>query len=151
MIMVRISRKLNIIKLSDQQINDMILYIKRQKDIDSFYIYGSYGSSHQTLFSDVDFAVLPSSQKKLDFQRDLEILTELQHIGRSDDINLVDLLQVPITLQMRILETGRLLYCESQIYLADFTESVIRRYSDFEPDLRAFYLDYDAGLREELL
>lgn len=148
--MARISRKLDMIKLTAKQIADMIAYMKRQDDISALFLYGSYGTEYQTLFSDVDFAILPSPSK-LDFGRELYLLAELQHIGQNDDINLVNLLQMPVTLQMRILETGQLLYCRNEILLADFTEQVIRRHSDFEPDLRVFYQDYDAGLREELL
>lgn len=149
--MVRICRKLELIKLTDQQIDEMIGYIKEQGDVAVFYIYGSYGTKHQTLFSDVDLAILPAEKTKLEFQRYLTLLAEIQCIGTSDDINLVDLFQVPVTLQMRILESGRILYCKNEVYVADFKESVICRYSDYEPDLRAIYQDYDAGIREEYL
>ncbi len=35
--------------------------------------------------------------------------------------------------------------------LADFIETVIRRYCDFRPDLESIYRDFDTGLREEFL
>ncbi len=86
-----------------------------------------------------------------DYRRELDLLAELCHIGRNDDINLVNLRRVPVTLQMRVLETGRLLYVKNPILLADFKESVIRRYCDFEPDMKNLYQDFDTGLREEFL
>jgi predicted nucleotidyltransferase len=116
----------------------------------AFYLYGSYGTEHQTPLSDVDFAVLPIS-KDFCLYREMETLSELQFIAGNDDINLINLLKVPITLQIRVLETGKLLYCKDDNLLSDFKELVIRYYCDFKPDLRAFYRDYDAGLREEFL
>jgi len=86
----------------------------------AFYLYGSYGTEYQTILSDVDFAVLPFSKKELDIDRELELLSELQLIGRSDDINMVNLLKVPVTLQMRVLESGRLLFCEDRRVFGGF-------------------------------
>ncbi len=149
--MARLSRKLAIITLSPQQLKSMTDFIKSQKDILAFFLYGSYGTKLQTALSDVDFAVLPMSQTSWDYRRELDLLAGLCHIGRNDDINLVNLQQVPVTLQMRVLETGRLLYVKDAILLADFKESVIRRYCDFEPDLKNLYRDFDTGLREEFL
>jgi predicted nucleotidyltransferase len=139
------------IRLSRKQIDTMASYMEKQEDVLAFYLYGSYGTEYQTILSDVDFAVLPFSKKELDIDRELELLSELQLIGRSDDINMVNLLKVPVTLQMRVLESGRLLFCRIDVFLADFKELVIRRYCDFEPDPSTFYRDYDAGLREEFL
>jgi predicted nucleotidyltransferase len=148
--MVRLNKNLEIIKLSRRQIDEMINYLKKQKDVLAFYLYGSYGTEHQTPLSDVDFAVLPIS-KDFCLYREMETLSELQFIAGNDDINLINLLKVPITLQIRVLETGKLLYCKDDNLLSDFKELVIRYYCDFEPDLRVFYRDYDAGLREEFL
>lgn len=148
--MVRLNKNLEIIKLSRRQIDEMINYLKKQKDVLAFYLYGSYGTEHQTPLSDVDFAVLPIS-KDFCLYREMETLSELQFITGNDDINLINLLKVPITLQIRVLETGKLLYCKDDNLLSDFKELVIRYYCDFESDLRAFYRDYDAGLREEFL
>ncbi|MDN5348332.1 MAG: uncharacterized protein PWP65_1896 [Clostridia bacterium] len=147
--MVRLSRKLDMITLSDEQLQAMVKYIIKQRDILGFYLYGSYGTELQTPLSDLDLAVLPMPGSRLDLQRELEIWSELAHIGKNDDINLINLGEVPVTLQMRVLQTGRLLFSRDDALLADFKERVIRRYCDFAPDLKAFYRDFDAGLREE--
>jgi predicted nucleotidyltransferase len=149
--MVRLSRKLKKIKLTSGQLQNIVGYIKQQEDILALYLYGSYGTEYQTVFSDVDFAVLPMRFSPLDHEREIELNAELIQLGKNDDINLVNLSRVPVTLQMQVLETGRLLYCKDELLLADFKESVIRRYCDFEPDLRNIYQDFDAGLREEFI
>ncbi|WP_338833312.1 hypothetical protein MHLNE_22670 [Moorella humiferrea] len=149
--MVRLSRKLEKITLSPDQIKNMMDFADRQKDVLALFLYGSYGTQWQTALSDIDLAILPMPGTSWDYKRELELLAEFCHIGGSDDINVVNLHHVPVTLQMRVLETGRLLYVKDEILLADFKERVIRRYCDFEPDLKSLYRDFDAGLREEFL
>ena len=149
--MVRISRRLNFIKVSDEQLRIMAACMEGQCDILAFYLFGSYGTKQQTLLSDIDFAVLPMPGETLDVWRELDLLGELQQISEEDDTNLVNLSRAPVTLQMKVLAGGRLLYCRDPVLLADFKEHVIRRYCDFAPHLQEFYRDYDAGLKEELL
>lgn len=147
----RIDKRLETLKLNPAQLEAMTEYASKQADIVALFLYGSYGKEQQTPLSDIDLAVLPFLNLQLTLDRELEILSELQGIGESDDINLVNLQKVPVTLQMRVLESGHLLYCRDHIALADFKEYVIRRYCDFAPDLQAIYRDYDASLREEYL
>jgi len=146
-----LSRKLEKINLSPGKLKTITDYVKKQEDILALYLYGSYGTELQTILSDVDLAVLPMPSSSWDYERELELLAEMARIGKNDDINLVNLRRVPVILQMRVLETGRLLYSKDEIFLADFKESLIRRYCDFEPDLKNLYLDFDDGLREEFL
>ena len=148
--MVRIG-ELKVITINKDQLNAMVDYIKNRGDILAFFIYGSYGTKYQTIFSDVDLAVLPRPGATFDFRSELSAAAELSLIGKSDDINLINLNKVPVTLQMEVLETGKLLYCADKLLLSDFIESVMLRYCDFEPDLRSFYQDYDYGLKRDYL
>ncbi len=147
--MARISKYPDIIQLTTNQIDNIINEVKEYQDIIALYLYGSYGTELQSPLSDVDLAILPASEIK--FSDELALTAKIQEIGKSDDINTVNLLKVPITLQMEVISTGELLYCRDQIKLADFKEYVIRRYCDFEPDLKQFNIDYDIGLRKEFL
>lgn len=149
--MARLSRRPEKITLSPQQLKKLTDFIRSQGDILAFYLYGSYGTEFQTALSDVDFAVLPMPTVPWDCKRELDLQAELSGIGQCDDISLINLQRVPVTLQMRVIETGRLLYVRDEIMLADFKEGVIRRYCDFEPDLKNIYRDFEAGLREEFL
>jgi len=140
---------LKMIRIDQDQLNAMVDYLKNRGDILAFYIYGSYGSKYQTIFSDVDLAVLPTPGVTFNFKSELSAAAELSLIGKTDDINLINLNKVPVTLQMEVLETGKLLYCADELLLSDFIESVMLRYCDFEPDLRSFYQDYDYGLKRD--
>ncbi len=127
----------------------MVEYVQGQDDVLALFLYGSYGTGYQTPLSDVDLALLPLPGHRWTSGRLLELMSGLAEIGKNDDINTINLLEVPVILQMRVLDTGQLLYCRDECLLADFTESVIRRHCDFAPDLRNIFRDFDAGLREE--
>ncbi|MDW7739258.1 MAG: nucleotidyltransferase domain-containing protein [Bacillota bacterium] len=148
--MVRLGKP-GMINLNKAQIDDMVRYIESRGDIIAFYLYGSHGTEYQTVFSDVDLAILPMPASDFDFNEELNIMSKLNDLGNSDDINLVNLKKAPVTLQMKVLDSGRLLYCADAVLLADFIESVILKYSDFEPDLRLFNEDYDYSLKKEYL
>jgi len=137
--------------LSEKQVEKIKEYMKNQNEVVALYLYGSYGTKYQTPLSDVDLAFLPVNQYGVDVYKELEFASELQHIGENENINLVNLLKVPVTLQMNILKNGQLLFCKDKISLADFKEFVILSYCDFAPDLNEFYKEYDKGMQEELL
>lgn len=139
------------ITIDEEQINAMVDYIKNRGDILALYVYGSHGTEYQTIFSDIDLAVLPKPGVIFDLKNELSAAAELSSIGKSDDLNLINLNTVPVTLQMEVLETGKLLYCADKLLLSDFIESVMLQYCDFEPDLRTFYQDYDYGLKKDYL
>jgi len=147
---VRLSRKLEKIKLDQEQINGIKSEAAKCEDIIALFLFGSYGTEKQTPLSDVDLGFLPA-EEKLGLEKELSLLAKLEEIGKSEDINLVNLRKASVDLQMEVISTGKLLYCRDKNKLADFKERVIRVYCDFEPDLRNFYKDYDEGLREEFL
>lgn len=148
--MVRLSQNPEMIKLDPEQLNEFITAAADYKDIVALFLFGSYGTQRQTPLSDVDLAFLPEDED-FGFDRELSFMGRLGEIGKSDDINLVNLRKASIELQMKIISSGKLLYCRDKNKLADFKELVVKVYCDFEPDLRNFYKDYDEGLREEFL
>jgi len=139
------------INLSSEQFVAMSEYGQGRGDILALFIYGSYGTKYQTPMSDLDLAVLPLPDVKLDLAEELDITVRLMEICKTDHVNMINLYKVPVTLQMKVLEHGRLLYCADELQLADFVELVIKRYCDFAPDLKAIYEDYDSGLKEVFL
>ncbi len=52
-------------------------------------------------------------------------------------------------LQMKVLETGRQIYCADEIGLANFVEQVLNIYGDYMIDHRRFLEEYDATLVAE--
>lgn len=148
---MRLSRHISQIKLQDEQFEEMVRYCQAQPDILALYLYGSYGTPYQTPLSDVDLAVLPVPGTRWDLYRELDVHSELGRIGQNDDITVVNLRAVPVTLQFRVLETGKVLYARDPELVANFAAEVVLRHADFAPDLAALYRDWDYALREEFL
>lgn len=113
----------------------------------ALFLYGSYGTEHQTPLSDVDLAVLftrdavPSPDERL---RLGGLATE---VLREDDVSLTILNRAPLPFQHQVLRTGRILLVRDEVALADFRERVVHRYCDFAIDHEAMRADYDEGLR----
>jgi len=145
---VRLDKRPTKLLLAPHQFQQMIDFVQSQEDIIALILYGSYGTKYQTTLSDIDLAILPCSHS-WSLERLLDVMATLAAICKTDDVNLIDLREVPITLQMRVLDTGEKLFVRDPISLADFTEQVIRGHCDFEPFLKSFYRDYDTGLRRE--
>lgn len=148
---MRLARKIKKIVIGTKPFDYIVKFVESQSDIAALFIYGSYGTERQTALSDVDLAILPFPQCAMSPSREAEINFELAAIVGDDDINCINLQTVPVEMQMAVLETGSLIYCDNTEVLFNFIENVIRRYCDFEPDLRAIYDDYDAGLKGEFL
>lgn len=112
------------------------------------FVFGSYGTEHQTPLSDVDIAVLFRYGAEPDLERELSFKEEICDIAGEENVDLVVINRAPLPLQHRILSTGRQLFVADEIQLADFIEGVIKRYPDLKIDLDSFYRDYDEAFRE---
>lgn len=145
---MRLSRKMEKIDISGKltSLND---YLHGNEKIIAVFLFGSYGTSYQTTLSDVDFGLLAAV--KLSFEEQLNIQANFSEVLREDDINIIFLNQSDLIIQYRVLSEGRLIFCRDKILLANYQESVVKRYCDFQIDLIRFYEDYDFGLREEFL
>lgn len=62
-------------------------------------------------------------------------------------VDIVNLNRAHLSLRHRAI-SGLLIYERDPIRVSDFIEETIIRYIDDEPDLRAFYRDYDRALEE---
>lgn len=135
----------------DPYLPGLIRYLRQDGDIVAVWIFGSYGTPEQTPLSDVDLAVLFRPGTHPDPKRELRLAADITEIVREDDLNLVVLNHAPVTLQMRVLESGRPLYESDSAAVSDFVERVAKLYGDFAPDLLRFHDEYDDSLREAYL
>jgi uncharacterized protein len=147
--MVRLSKNREKINI-DSHLGKVRNYFSNRRDVAAAFLFGSYGTQYQTPLSDVDIAVLFIPGEDVNIETELKILADLADITEEDDINLVVLNKVPLTLQFEVLATGRLLE-KKDLYLEDFHEYVCKRYADFKIDLDQFNSEYDAALREVYL
>lgn len=132
----------------EPQMGALVHYLESRDDVLAAYLYGSYGTAHQTALSDVDIAVLFYRDKLPDRRRLLTLEADISSICREDDVNVLPLNEADVMLQFRVLETGRPLLEKEPGAVSDFREYVFRVHGDFEPFYRAFCRDYDHALRE---
>ena len=107
--------------------------------IDSVYLYGSVAYGKSDKFSDYDFAILFSNQltKKKRFELKLKLFALIaKELGENEDnIDVVDLLDVPTLLQFNAI-SGKLIHCKDEIRRVEFESYVMSRYHD-----EHYYLD----------
>ncbi len=147
--MVRLSKTKHKINI-EPRMAGIKQYFIDAPDVAAALLFGSYGTPYQTLLSDVDIAVLFKPEERIDLDRELLMSADLSSIAGEEDINLVVLNKVPLTLQFEILLTGKVLV-KKDFYLEDFHEYVCKRHADYRIDFDQFKKDYDAALGEVYL
>jgi len=143
---MRLDKNPKMINISEQ-LPDLQDFLRNEAQIIAAFLFGSYATRYQTSFSDVDLALL--TKKPTSLEEELAIFTTISDILQEDDVNIVFLRKTNLSMQYKILSTGRLLYCRDQIFLADFQEGVTKLFCDFQIDLNQFYHDYDLALKEK--
>lgn len=129
-------------------LQDLQGYLESREGLIAAWIFGSYGTPHQTPLSDLDLALLFRRDRVPDLSRQVDLYADIPEILHEEDVSITLLNRAPILFQFRVLETGRLLLCRDPVALADFTEEVLSRHADFIVDHEQFVKEYDQALRE---
>lgn len=127
---------------------DLRAYLERLDGLVAAWIYGSYGTSHQTPLSDLDLALVFRPGQVPDFRRELTIAGDIQEILHEDDAAVTVINRTPVIFQFRVLETGRQLVCNDPVALADFVERVLIEHGDYITDHEEFVREYDRAFSE---
>ena len=149
--MARLSRKPEIVDFSPAKEEEIVSLVESYGDILAFYLFGSYLTPFFTSLSDLDFALLPLPEIVLSREKEAEILSECSRIVGSEDVSLLNLRTTPLTLTIKVLQEGKLLFCRNGELLADFVERTIKFYGDWAVDEANIHQDFDYGLREEFV
>jgi len=125
------------IKLPDnvlEKLPDLIRTLKQHSEVVALYSFGSVAKKELKPLSDLDFAVLLSGQlnKKLRFEKHLELIGIFNTIFRTDEIDLTILNDAAFRFSFVVLKTGRLLYCRNKAELIDLRDQVVKTYLDFK-------------------
>jgi uncharacterized protein len=129
---------------------DALLEVCRQTpDLVAAYLFGSYGTEYQTPLSDVDLAFVFRLGHEPDADAEMEFRGRVLDALQEEDVSIVLLNRVPCIFQMKVLRTGRRLYCGDEIALADFVERVVNVHGDYIIHHQKVVAEYDAALREE--
>lgn len=112
----------------ENKIRELCKYFESEPNISAVWIVGSYGTEYQREDSDIDFAIL--FDKDVPIMEEMQVSTDISLILNFEDVDTIDLLKAPITLQFKTIKEDRSIYEADKIKVADFIEYVIRRYPD---------------------
>jgi len=114
----------------NQLLLEAINYLQRREDIEFAYLFGSFGKGKPFPLSDIDIAVYLKNIKNLSDKR-LEILGTLIDLLQTDEIDLIILNNAPLTLQMKILESRKVIVDHNPFLRHQFESITMRKYFDF--------------------
>lgn len=112
----------------ENKLNELVKYFKTQSNILAVWIIGSYGSIYQREDSDIDFAIL--FENNISIMDEMQISNDISSILSFDNVDTIDLLKSPITLQFKTIKEGRNIYEADYIKVSDFIEYTLKMYPD---------------------
>lgn len=117
-----------------EKLPEAIQTVKMRPEVMALYSLGSAAKKELKPLSDLDFAILLSSQlnRKQRFKKHLELIGIFNNIFRTDEIDLTILNDAPFRFCFVVLKTGKLLYCKNKAELIDFRDQVMKNYLDFK-------------------
>ncbi len=113
-------------------------YFKNRSEVVMVYLFGSFVKSTTGRFHDIDIAVLvtPGLEKKLDREMAYGygacLNAEVAHVLKYYSIDLILLNHAPPLLLRRVISTGKLIFCQSEMARIRFEVASLKRYSDTE-------------------
>lgn len=134
-------------KISSSLKNKIIDICKKEKNILTVYIFGSYGTNYQRKDSDLDLAIL--------FDESPEVMRQMELAGKFElklgiEVDLINLNKADIILKHDVITKGEKIYSQDDIRTADFKEYVFKYGPDAKISKKKIREDYIAGLKEEL-
>lgn len=117
--------------------DDFLEFIKKEGNIKIAYLFGSYADDTYNENSDIDIAVI--------YKQDMD---EYDHAGKSLDVSKVfnyidvdylDLEKINVFLQFEILKKGKVIYCEDEDYLINFSRRVQEQYIEMDYERQKYF------------
>ncbi|GFZ30119.1 nucleotidyltransferase [Clostridium zeae] len=124
----------------DAKLDDLKDYFKNNDNILAAWFIGSYGTEKQTEDSDIDIALL--FDKQIGIMDEMDISCRISEIVEFDNIDTINLLSAPITLQFKVIDEGKSLYEKDYYKVCDFMEEIFNRYRDEKYYLDRFMQDF---------
>lgn len=135
--------EMTIAKAGGNDRSSLAAYVERCKaaiaalpEIELAYWFGSRAQGKGTPLSDWDFAV--KYNQEMTWKQQLKIRSVIADCLETEDIDLVDWDQAPLTLRFSIVQEGVLLLSRDESLRVDLETVTRSRYWDFEPYLREY-------------
>lgn len=124
----------------DAKIDNLKKYFMSNNNIVAVWIIGSYGTKQQTENSDIDIALL--FNKPINIMDEMDISCKISEILNFDNIDTINILDAPITLQFKVIDEGRNIYEKDYYKVCEFMEEVFKKYTDEKYYLDRFMNDF---------
>lgn len=106
--------------------------LERDREVLFAYIFGSYGRGKPSPLSDVDIAVYLGDDCDF-FSKKLHLVGNVSEILKTDEVDIVILNELPLSLIHSVLKTGKLLFCKDERKRVEFEARANTLYCDAEP------------------
>ena len=106
-------------------IDKIIEPLKKNRDVISIYLFGSYVRGREKPFSDIDVCVVAAKCADRD--------GILIHSSKKIDISIF--CELPLTMRFRVIKEGKLLFSRDELKLHRIIVATIRSYLDFKPHI----------------
>ena len=140
-------------KRKKDKINNLIKklasFFRKENNILTVYLFGSYGTDEQTELSDIDIAILFADTVSM--LEELSIAAEIEFILKEGQIDLLNLNKASVILQHRVISTGKEIFERNPLTTADFIENTLKFYFDYGLVYKKFRDDFREELRGEYL
>ena len=130
-------------------IENLVAFFKKDPDVITVYIFGSFGTTAQTPLSDLDLAVLFA--KEVSLMEELHYTAEVSAIMQMEKVDLINLNTTFVQLQHEVLYRGEIIFERAPGQTQDFVENVLEIYHDYEFILKKYREDFHQGLMEDYL
>ena len=117
-------------------------------EIAAVFLFGSYGTSYQTQFSDIDLGVLFFPDSVPDLKGEMRLTGLFCKAAGRDDLDVVVLNKAPLPLRYRIVVEGQLICEQDYVYTSDFLAATYTLFLDYNIDYRRFMDEYRQSLKE---
>ncbi len=127
----------------------LIEYFENEPTVISAFIFGSFGTEHQTPLSDLDIGVLYDVE--IPVMEELKQTAEISSRLAIEKIDLINLNKAPVHLQHEILYQGAKIFDRTPERTEDFIENVLEIYHDYQGIIKKYREDLREGLMEDYL
>ncbi len=119
-------------KTLSEQYNKLVDVLSKQEHVRLAYLFGSVAKGKAGKLSDVDIAVLldESLNKKQRFDLQLELISDVSGLLKTDKIDLVVINEAPLSLKFEIIKANYPLFVRDRMEKIDFEQMVMSRYLD---------------------
>ena len=116
------------------------------------YLFGSQIKGNMGPLSDVDIAVVFSSELKPEerFSKRLSLLHDIMQALETANLDLVVLNDAPVSISFNVIREGQVLFSQDRSYQMKFEETVIRDYLDTEFLRQTYNKAFFTHIAEEL-